>query len=583
MVLGDLLYRLWNYTTNNNTNNTNNNLEGFDDATTIQNKKELSDVRKNEDQLNRKVSAYALAHKNLMEKTQTYLQSNRTVGKNIYAISVDKPENVTPTWLGCYASNNAADGLSYQSDMGSSATIDTCKMRAADLGYSAFSLRNDNSTSAGGIKCYVGNNISTAQSQGLSTKSVVSYSFSKMDGANTGSLLLNGQIGVYKDTPLNGVQTDLTAVPNCDMTIGGLINSGNAVASWGVNCSGQPASSAPQPISPPPPTKIMPVGYSLSANMDARGNDITNLPSGTSIADLAAACNANEKCAGFNSNGWIKSAISSTNQYTIQGTNLYLKNVAASANSASSANSNASASASSANGGANSVSGSANSSILNKVSTSITNFLGSRINLSALFVKPWVLVGVQPGSVTSITQFNDGTIVGVGMSSDIYTRPNLTTGWQYAGTNTCCVKGIIQLLDGSILGIGMDNNLYTKQTITASWVLLSNSCCVISICQLQNGVFLACGTDNFLYTRQSLLPTVPWVKITCPTSCCVKSVSQAIDGTILGVGMDNYVYSKKDLSSPWQKIDNSCCVQAIIQLKNGTILGVGSDNNLYTK
>jgi hypothetical protein len=186
------------------------------------------------------------------------------------------------------------------------------------------------------------------------------------------------------------------------------------------------------------------------------------------------------------------------------------------------------------------------------------------------------------GAVKSITQFNDGTIVGVGMDNYLYTKTSLNANWSGPVSNTCCVIGITQMNDGTILGIGTDNQLYLKQNLNDSWSdVIPNTCCVKSIIQLKDGTIVGVGMDNYLYTKSSV--NANWSG-QVPGSCCITSVAQLNDGTIMGVGTDNQLYTRTHITEDWSNvIPNSCCIIGITQLKDGTIVGIGTANDLWTK
>jgi hypothetical protein len=291
------------------------------------NQMDSSNLQTMEDEFNRSISSYATTHKNLMDKSQQFLQGKRTYGKNIHALQAANTDDIIPNWVGCYKPGN--DGLLEQTDLGNNVTLTDCKVRASDLGYSTFALRQRGASP--GNTCFVGDNIDKAQSNGLATKSVLSYSFKKAEGANVGGLMMNGQIGMYEDDITNDLVTDLNPVANCDLTMGGKINANTAVATWGYNCNG----TAQSQFTPPPPQQApeipTPGGYTKYAKEDSAGNDIIKLADGTSLVDLAAACDKNENCSGFNSGGWVKSIIKPQEQWNSGNYNgkpldLYVKN-----------------------------------------------------------------------------------------------------------------------------------------------------------------------------------------------------------------------------------------------------------------
>jgi len=289
------------------------------------NNKEYNKLKKEESTFNQSINDYNATHQNLMDKSQTFLDGTRVYGTNIHAVQASYTPGIMQTWVGCYKSGN--DGLVEQEDLGTNTNVTSCKERASDLGYTTFALRQQGTTP--GNTCFVGNSINQAQSNGLAaTKSITSYSFKKAEGANIGGLMMNGQIGMYQDTITNNLVTDLTAVADCDITIGATINPNTIVASYGYNCNG----TAQSPFTPPPPQPVpeipTPDGYTKYPTMDSNGNDIVAMTSGTSIADLAAACDGNANCAGFNTGGDLKYAINPQSEWNNLGNNwaLYVKN-----------------------------------------------------------------------------------------------------------------------------------------------------------------------------------------------------------------------------------------------------------------
>ena len=308
-------------------------IEGFDGmiGSTRANTQNLTDstnLQGMEDNFNRTISSYAMSQKNLMEKSQQYLQGKRSYGKNIHTIQAANTDDIIPNWVGCYKSGN--DGLIEQTDLGNNTNITDCKVRASDLGYSTFALRQKGTSP--GNTCFVGDNIDKAQSNGLATKSVISYSFSKGDGANTGGLMMNGQIGTYLDDVTTNLVTDLTAITNCDISIGGKINPNTIIATYGYNCNGTEQSKFIPPPAQPAAVIPTPTGYTKYTTKDSQGNDIFVMTNGTSLADIAAACDKNTNCAGFNNVGYLKSIIKPQTQWASNsnygGTtiDLYVKN-----------------------------------------------------------------------------------------------------------------------------------------------------------------------------------------------------------------------------------------------------------------
>ena len=307
--------------------------EGFDGMlnrtqANTKNDTDAANLQTMESNFNQAISDYEASQQNLMDKTQTFLEGNRAYGTNIHAVQGSYTSGIMPGWVGCYKSGN--DGLTEQADLGTNTNVTNCKERASDLGYTAFALRQQGTSP--GNTCFVGDSIDQAQSQGLAIKSFVSFAFKKAEGTNIGGLLMNGQVGMYQDIITNNLVTDLTAVANCDISIGGRINMNTSTATYGYNCNGTAQSPfTPPPPPPTPPAQPTPDGYTKYTGMDSGGNDIVKLADGTAIADIATACNNNASCSGFNSGGWVKAIISPQNQWDSPNYNgtlldLYVKN-----------------------------------------------------------------------------------------------------------------------------------------------------------------------------------------------------------------------------------------------------------------
>lgn len=153
-------------------------------------------------------------------------------GTNIEVTSMQS--DTTPSWQGCYTYVEGS-GLEYQSDLSNSATLRSCKTRAQDLGYSVFSLSNGTKESS---KCYVGNDIKSATSGGVSTKRLVSYEVLKGNGSK-GGILMNGQLGLATGNKDNFTIRKFKGDDKCDVNKGGFLNKSDTIATYGANCHGK--------------------------------------------------------------------------------------------------------------------------------------------------------------------------------------------------------------------------------------------------------------------------------------------------------------------------------------------------------
>ncbi|MDD1438404.1 lamin tail domain-containing protein, partial [Dolichospermum sp. ST_sed10] len=85
------------------------------------------------------------------------------------------------------------------------------------------------------------------------------------------------------------------------------------------------------------------------------------------------------------------------------------------------------------------------------------------------------------GAVLAITAMPDGTLVGIGMDHQLWTRKNyLTSNWEHI-PNSGAVLAITPMPDGTLVGIGMDHQLWTRKTLTSNWEHIPNSGAVLGI------------------------------------------------------------------------------------------------------
>jgi hypothetical protein len=206
-------------------------------AVNQRNDKEYAELLRLQTEFSQKSSAYANAHKQLMAKATTYITSgSRDKSKN-FNMLVTRPaaaSELVTTSVGCY--NYVPEtGLQLQADLGNQVSENTCKIRAADLGYSVFGSR----VSSG--QCYVGDDASQLKVGGVALQPFTSFKLQQDTGANTAQLLSNGQLGIYdsknsQNLGPGNLLTELPAVEGCDMFLGGNINVQHA--SYGYNCNG---------------------------------------------------------------------------------------------------------------------------------------------------------------------------------------------------------------------------------------------------------------------------------------------------------------------------------------------------------
>lgn len=166
-------------------------------------------------------------------------------GINVQVSSLQDPNTVNTKLEGCY-SDNLTDKFSLQSDIVNS-SVETCKLRAIDMGRSAYALKPNTS---GEMNCWVANQNISAQdvNKTIATKKIISKSL--VDGKsfgtnsvagimNNGQLILgnlNSQSNLFNSKDLTTF-TEIPAISGCDPVYGSRININTA--SYGANCNGQ--------------------------------------------------------------------------------------------------------------------------------------------------------------------------------------------------------------------------------------------------------------------------------------------------------------------------------------------------------
>ena len=148
-------------------------------------------------------------------------------------------------WLGCYRGSSVSSNFDKNSDMPNSDDPEMCRIRAADLGSSAFYINNS--------QCYTAKSgVSVADIQKTTNiahtgkVSKVLFTTTAVDNGAAG-ILNNGQIALGS-LPTNATNfgldvqnptpwSETPAIENCGADIGGGITIKSAT--WGANCNGQ--------------------------------------------------------------------------------------------------------------------------------------------------------------------------------------------------------------------------------------------------------------------------------------------------------------------------------------------------------
>ncbi|MEX0595408.1 MAG: hypothetical protein WD512_02830, partial [Candidatus Paceibacterota bacterium] len=164
--------------------------------------------------------------------TMSWGQSCGNAGQNVYVAGPGDP--VSPTYVGCY--NMSADnGLTYQSDMGNSADVTSCKYRAFDTSNGVFAVGNGGK---GTSRCYIGASVDRAKSGGDSNVAKSTWSaIGSWPNASVAGLNNAGQLIISDNVFNENYYTSNPPQEGCDTKQGGGINLTKTVATWGANCT----------------------------------------------------------------------------------------------------------------------------------------------------------------------------------------------------------------------------------------------------------------------------------------------------------------------------------------------------------
>lgn len=166
-------------------------------------------------------------------------------GVNVQVTSLQDPDLVPGNLEGCYR-DDLTGKFTIQNDIMNS-TVESCKLRAIDMGRSAYALKPDTN---GKMKCWVANENITAKdvNKNVSTKKIISktlvngnsYGTNSVAGImNNGQIVLgnlNSQPSLYNSKNLTFVN-GVPSISGCDTVYGSRININSA--SYGANCNGQ--------------------------------------------------------------------------------------------------------------------------------------------------------------------------------------------------------------------------------------------------------------------------------------------------------------------------------------------------------
>lgn len=153
-------------------------------------------------------------------------------GTNVYVTNTEAPIT-SQQYSGCYNFNDN-NGLVYQSDMGSSATLNACRIRAFDKNKEVFAISSSNGKTTG--KCYIGDILSNVVNAGQAIFSKVIWrpALEPIPNAYSARLNLGGQLEILDVNQNILWVSSKNSYDNCDPIRGGTISVKDAT--WGANC-----------------------------------------------------------------------------------------------------------------------------------------------------------------------------------------------------------------------------------------------------------------------------------------------------------------------------------------------------------
>lgn len=164
---------------------------------------------------------------------------------NIQVMGNTDPNFNKADWLGCYTRASVSGNFDQNSDLPNSDDPEMCRVRAADLGSSAFYINNSTCyTAKSGVS--VADIQKTSQIAHTGKVSKVLFSTTSLDNGAAG-ILNNGQLALGS-LPTNATNFGLNvqnpvpwsetpAIENCGAAVGGGITIKSAT--WGANCNGK--------------------------------------------------------------------------------------------------------------------------------------------------------------------------------------------------------------------------------------------------------------------------------------------------------------------------------------------------------
>jgi len=505
-----------------------------------------------EDDFNTKKSAYALAYKSLMDKTQNYMASadntNTKINKNVYVNQVQNPTTITPSRVGCYRTNATFETDEYigtYTDSWTRAMPQTtgtyipyadCRAAAVKGNYKYYAVQNyqaSNNTA----QCFFSNDLTQAEAQGPSS-AIITGSDGRKYGGPWGNAIYTIGTSVEDDTTTGMTyQTDLgTSVSSdaCKTRAGDLGNSvfalrgGNSAAGISKCYVGNNLTAATQggiatktmvsySFDQVPNVNMAELFYNgqvgvykdtptVNISLDSRfkGVSTCNLLTGGLINTSKMIASWGLGCPpvppvpptppspiliGVGTDNKLYSKTSINKPWTKLPDSY----------------------------------GNGNGKTYITVGGQIG--VGGPLMLIGTDNQVWTKVFFESDSLQNTGPYgiqggiiwlnNYGAFYAIGGNNAAWSAWNDLQSWEQFN-NGGRLLGVILLNDGvSFLGIGMDNTLFTAANQWSYWVQVpGNTCCMISVAQLPDDSFIAVGTDNKLYTKKSLNATDTWVKVT---------------------------------------------------------------------
>jgi hypothetical protein len=189
----------------------------------------------------------------------------------------------------------------------------------------------------------------------------------------------------------------------------------------------------------------------------------------------------------------------------------------------------------------------------------------------------WVLISDDSVSnIQSICLSNNGKkIYGVNKQGWVLSKLNYQSNWTTVTENSCCVTCVAVGQDGSMLGLGLDNQIWTKTDENAVWIHSDSGDDMVFkwISIAPNGSVYTIDFNNNVFKKGNYynLSEQTWEQIGSSDSTSITFTPD--ESTCISVGTDGQMYTNSDYHTNYtdgwsSSAQNSCCVVSVVYVKS---------------